>query len=133
MKATITVEQSKELQNKWGCKNDKQIVDVAGSDTLKYCCKSGEKAYLRINKGTGGKFPDCCDSELIYDAATDTYTCGCEEGTEPTDLNWAHRKICCPAGQTAFREFVRDGEFGAAAVVTKCCAGKAYKNVPLFV
>ena len=27
MKATITVEQSKELQNKWSCKSDKQIED----------------------------------------------------------------------------------------------------------
>ena len=124
---------SKGVRYEGCCKGDKQIVDVAGSDTLKYCCKSGEKAYLRINKGTGGKFPDCCDSELIYDAATDTYTCGCEEGTEPTDLNWLDRKICCPAGQTAYREFVKnDGESGTAAVVTKCCAGKAYKNVPLF-
>lgn len=64
MKATITVEQSKELQNKWGCKNDKQIEDgFIGIDGKHHDYEYDEEKYLWHSHMTNEEWKTMNDQE----------------------------------------------------------------------
>lgn len=64
MKATITVEQSKELQNKWGCKSDKQIEDgFIGIDGKHHDYEYDEENYLWHSHMTNEEWKTMNDQE----------------------------------------------------------------------
>ena len=66
MKATITVEQSKELQNKWCCKSDKQIEDgFIGIDGKHHDYEYDEENYLWHSHMTNEEWKTMNDQESL--------------------------------------------------------------------